>query len=74
MFYELQIAPAECKWTNAGDKSKLDATIAAQEKGLGVTPAEKTDLMAKAAADIKSDPTNCAPDGMLRSMYDEAIK
>lgn len=74
MFYELKLAPTVCKWTDAGSSKKLDATIADQEKALGVTTAERADLMAKAEADLKSDPSNCAKDGMLRPMYDEAIK
>ncbi len=74
MFYELQMAPKVCNWTNAGSTAKLDATVTAQEKALGVTSADKADLTAKAAADLKSDPTNCAPDGMVRAMYDEAVK
>jgi hypothetical protein len=74
MFYELQMAPKICNWTNAGSTAKLDSTIAEQEKALAITPADKADFTAKAAADLKSDPTNCAPDGMVRAMYDEAVK
>jgi hypothetical protein len=74
MFYELQMAPKVCNWTNAGDSKKLDATIASQEQGLGVSSADKADLMKKAETDLKSDPSNCAPDGMVRAMYDEAVK
>jgi len=74
MFYELQMAPSVCKWSNAGDHGKLDATIAAQERALGVSAAERADMMKKAEADLRSDPSNCANDGMLRPMYDEAVK
>lgn len=74
MFYELKMAPAVCKWTNAGDSKKLDATIAAQEQALGVSASDRADLMKRAEADLRSDPSNCAADGMVRPMYDEAIK
>jgi len=74
MFYELQLAPVVCQWRNTGDRGKLDATIIAQERALGVSPAERADMMRKAEADLRSDPSNCAPDGMLRPMYDEAVK
>ncbi len=74
MFYEMQMAPKVCKWTGTADSKKLDATIADMEKGLGVTASDKAGLMKQAEADLKSDPSNCAPDGMLRPMYDEAVK
>jgi hypothetical protein len=74
MFYELQMAPKVCKWTDAPSSAKLDATIAAQEKALGVSSSDKADLMKQAEADLRSDPSNCDKDGMLRPMYDEAVK
>ncbi len=74
MFYEMKLAPTVCKWTNAADSKKLDATIAAQEKALGITASEKATFMKAAEADIRSDPSNCTAEGMLRPMYDEAVK
>jgi len=74
MFYELQMAPSVCKWTNAGDPKKLNATIASQEQALGISATDKAAMMKAAEADLRSDPSNCAADGMLRPMYDEAIK
>jgi hypothetical protein len=74
MFYELQMAPKVCKWTDAADSRKLDATIADQEKALGVTAADRVKFMKMAEDDLKSDPSNCAKDGMIRPMYDEAVK
>jgi hypothetical protein len=74
MFYEMQLAPAVCKWSNPGDGKKLAATIAAQEQALGVSASDKADMTKKADAELRSDPSNCAPDGILRAMYDEAIK
>ena len=74
MFYELKLAPSICKWTNFADSKKLDANILDMEKGLGVSASDRANLMKQAEADIKSDPSNCAADGMLRPMYDEAVK
>ena len=74
MFYEMQMAPAVCNWKDAGDSKKLDAKVADMEKALGVTAAEKATMMKAAEADLKSDPSNCAADGMIRPMYDEAVK
>ena len=69
----LQIAPKICGWKDAASTTKLDAQIADQEKAMGISAADRADLMKKAEADIKSDPSNCT-DGMLRAMYDEAVK
>lgn len=74
MFYGLKLAPTVCKWTNVGDSKKLDANIASMEKGLGITASDRADLMKKAEEELRSDPSNCAADGMMRPMYDEAIK
>jgi hypothetical protein len=73
LMYEMQIAPKVCGWKDAASTTKLDAQIADQEKALGVSAADRADLMKKAEADIKSDPSNCT-DGMLRAMYDESAK
>jgi hypothetical protein len=74
MFYELQLAPVVCHWHGTGDRTKLDATIAAQERALGVSAAERAEMMRTAEAELRADPANCAADGMLRPMYDEAVK
>lgn len=74
MFYEMQLAPTVCKWTDAADHKKLDATIAAQEKGLNVSASERATMVTAAEADLKSDPSNCEKGGMLRMMYDAAVK
>jgi hypothetical protein len=74
MFYEMQLAPSVCKWTDAADHKKLDVSIAAQEKGLGVSASEKATMVKTAEAELKSDPSNCDKDGMLRMMYNEAVK
>lgn len=73
MMYEMQIAPAVCGWKDAASPAKLDATIAAQEKALGITAADRGSLRKQAETEIKSDPANCT-EGMLRAMYDEAAK
>lgn len=73
-FYEMKIAVTACKWTGIPDTKKLDTAIAEIEKALAITPAEKASLMKAAEADLKSDPANCAPDGILRQMYDSAVK
>ena len=31
-------------------------------------------MMKQAETELKSDPSNCDPNGMLRPMYDEAVK
>ncbi len=74
MFYEMQLAPSVCKWTDAADHKKLDANIAAQEKGLNVSASERATMVKAAEAELKSDPSNCEKDGMLRMMYNEAVK
>ena len=74
MMYEIQMAPKQCGWTNAGDGKKLDANIAAQEKALGVSAAERATMIKAAEVDLKSDPSNCAADGLLRAMYNEMSK
>ncbi len=74
MFYEMQLAPTVCKWNDAADHKKLDASIAAQEKGLSVSASERAAMMKTAEADLKADPSNCDKDGMLRMMYNEAVK
>ena len=74
MFYEIQMAPTFCKWTDAGSTAKIDATISAQETAFGVTAADRATMKAAAETDLKSDPSNCAKDGMLRAMYDSAVK
>lgn len=74
MMYEVQMAPKQCGWKDAADGKKLDANIAAQEKALGVSASEKAAMIKAAEADLKGDPSNCAPDGLLRSMYNEMAK
>jgi hypothetical protein len=71
--YEMQIAPKICGWKDAASSAKLDAQVADQEKALGISAADRADLLKKAEADLKSDPSDCT-DGMLRAMYDEAVK
>jgi hypothetical protein len=73
-FYGIQMAPRVCGWANVADGKKLDSTITAQEQALGVTAAERANLIKQAEADLRSDPSNCAADGLVRSMYDEAVK
>jgi hypothetical protein len=73
MMYEMQIAPKVCGWKDAANAATLNANIAMQEKALNVSAADRADMMKKAEAEIKSDPSNCT-DGMLRAMYDEAVK
>ena len=74
MMYEIQMSPKVCGWTGTGDTKKLDATVAAQEQALGVTASDRATLMKAAEADLTSDPSNCAKDGMMRARYDEAVK
>jgi len=74
MFYEMQMAPKVCNWTGVADGKKLAATIADMEKGLGISSSEKATMMKQAETELKSDPSNCDPNGMLRPMYDEAVK
>ena len=74
MMYEMQIAPKVCGWTDAADPKKLDATVAAQERGLGVSASERAAMLKTAEADLRSDPSNCAADGMVRAMYDGSVK
>lgn len=74
MFYEMQMAPKVCKWTDAASSKKLDDMIASQEKALGITSSDRATLMKAAEADLRADPSNCAKDGILRPMYDESVK
>ena len=74
MFYQMKLAPTVCQWKDAPSSAKLDATIAAQETGLSVSAAERAAMMKQAETELKADPTACAPDGMLRLMYNEAVK
>ncbi|PZW43059.1 hypothetical protein C8P66_11785 [Humitalea rosea] len=74
MFYQMQMAPSVCRWTNAAATTRLDATIAAQEQGLRVSATERATMRREAEADLRADPSTCAADGMLRMMYDEAAK
>ena len=73
MLYEMQMAPVICKWTPPAAASKLDTNIKAAEQALSVSAADKAKLMASAEAEIRSDPTNCAPDGMLGAMYKASL-
>ncbi|MBI0537363.1 hypothetical protein D9599_17505 [Roseomonas sp. KE2513] len=43
MFYQMQMAPRVCRWTNAAPAAKSDATLAVQEQGLRVTAAERAE-------------------------------
>jgi hypothetical protein len=74
LFYIVKVASLNCGWTDAGDPAKLDASIAELEKQTAITPAEKAEAMEKMAAELKSDPSSCADNGMPRAMYNEAIK
>ena len=74
MFYQMKLAPTVCQWKDAPSSAKLDATIAAQESGLKVSASERAAMMKQAETEIKADATACAPDGMLRLMYNEAVK
>jgi hypothetical protein len=71
--YEMQIAPKVCGWKNAASPTKLNAAIADQEKALGISAADRADLMKEAEDGLKADPGDCT-DGTLRAMYDEAVK
>jgi hypothetical protein len=73
MLYEMKLAPTVCKWTPAANTAKLDTNIKAAEQALSVSDADKAKLMAAAEADIKSDPSNCEPDGMLAGMYKASL-
>lgn len=73
-FYQMQMAPTVCGWKDAPSATKLDATIAAQEQALGITAAEKATMRAAAEKEIRADATNCAADGILRMMFNEAVK
>ena len=72
MFYSMQVAPKVCGWKDAAPTTKIDATIASQEKGLGVTSAERKTMIAVAEAELAKS-SDCQ-DGLLRAMYDEAAK
>ncbi len=72
MFYSMQAAPKVCGWRDAAPTTKIDATVAAQEKGLGVTPAERKTMIAAAETELAKS-SDCK-DGLLRAMYDEAAK
>ncbi|WP_043833659.1 hypothetical protein [Muricoccus aerilatus] len=74
MFYQMQMAPRVCGWTNAAPTTKIDATVTAQEQGLRVTAAERAEFRRLAEAELRSDPSNCATDGMVRMMYDAAAR
>ncbi|MBR0670883.1 hypothetical protein [Neoroseomonas soli] len=74
MFYQMQMAPRVCGWQNAPSTAKLDAAITAQEQGLRVTAADREAMRRAAEVALRADPTNCAADGMLRMMFDEAVK
>ncbi|WP_431285087.1 hypothetical protein ACQW02_09960 [Humitalea sp. 24SJ18S-53] len=74
MFYQMEMAPRVCAWSDAASPAKITAAIAGQERALGVTAAQRTNLMRAAEADLRSDRANCAADGMLRMMYNEAVK
>lgn len=73
-FYQMQMAPTVCGWKDAPSAAKLDATIAAQEQALQITAAEKAKMRAAAEAEIRADATSCAADGVLRMMFNEAVK
>jgi hypothetical protein len=73
-FYEMQMAPKMCKWTDAGDSKKLDEKVADMEKGLSISASDKASIMKTAEADLKSDPSNCERDGLVGQMYNEAVK
>lgn len=73
-FYQMQMAPTVCGWKDAPSAAKIDATIVAQEQALRITAGEKATMRAAAEADIRADATNCAADGVLRMMFNEAVK
>ncbi|MBC7802161.1 MAG: hypothetical protein H7Z10_16220 [Gemmatimonadaceae bacterium] len=72
MFYSMQVAPKVCGWKDAAAPTKIDAMIAAQEKGLGITAGERKTMTAAAEAELAAS-SDCK-DGVLRAMYDEAAK
>jgi len=71
MLYSIQLAPKICNWS--GDLSKLDAKIADAEKALNVSDEEKAKLTAAAEAEMKK-PESCAQDGLVKAMFDDAVK
>lgn len=73
-FYQMQMAPSVCGWRDAPSSAKLDAQITAQEQALRITPAERNTFRQAAERDLRADPSNCAADGVVRMMYDEATK
>lgn len=74
MFYAMQVAPRACNRRPDVPTAKLDANIAAQERPFGVTSAKRAAMLRQAENEIKSDPTSCAADGMLRTTFNEAVK
>lgn len=74
MFYQMQMAPRVCGWSNAAPTTKIDTTVTAQEQGLRVTAAERAEFRRLAEAELRADPSNCAADGMVRMMYDAAAR
>jgi hypothetical protein len=71
ILYVLQLAPKKCNWI--GDTSKLDAKVTAAEQALNMSDADKTKLKADAEAEANK-PENCAADGLLKAMFDDAVK
>lgn len=72
MFYQMQMAPRVCGWTNAAPTTKIDTTVTAQQQDLRVNVAERAEFRRLAEAELRSDPLSCASDGMVRMMYDAA--
>ena len=71
---QLSVAPDVCKWTNAPSSLKIDQMIDVQIKALSISQAEWLVIREQAKKDLLADPSNCAPDGMIRMMYNEAVK
>jgi hypothetical protein len=74
MMTELTIAPDVCKWADAASSYKIDQQIDEQLKLLNITPDQWRVIRNQAKVDLLADPTNCAPSGPFRALYDEAAK
>ncbi len=73
LMYVVQMAPRVCQWSDAGPTTNIDPKVKEAEGVAKLSEAETADIKAKAEAELRKDPSNCAKDGMVRSMYDDSV-
>ncbi len=73
MMYMVQMAPGVCQWSDAGPSTNIDAQVVKAEAAADLGDDETSEIKEKVEAELRKDATNCAKDGMVRSMYNDTV-